>query len=346
MKNKERKVFSLFSYVRSELTRGYMQECDKLLYSEKHRRVSTFMQTPRELEKLMLFGFLICLDSFLFVVSFLPIRVFLAVSTLMWRLLCCRLSLEPAQICDILKALIVVVCVIAMRNVDTSMVYHMVRGQSFIKLYVIINVLEIFDRLLASIGQDTLDTLYWVALETKSKKQDYLEALFYFCVANIYVFLHTVLALFQAVTLNVAMNSHSNVLLTILISNQFVELKGNVFKKFETANLFQMSCSDIRERFHMVVLLAVVSVRNLAAFNWDPGHLEILIPELLMVFGSELFVDWVKHAFITKFNDIQPEVYRKYRSILAKDLATSRYKNSRGTTVTWCLAGSASYHYP
>ena len=55
--------------------------------------------------------------------------------------------------------------------------------------------------------------------------------------------LHTVLALFQAVTLNVAMNSHSNVLLTILISNQFVELKGNVFKKFETDNLFQMSCS-------------------------------------------------------------------------------------------------------
>ena len=44
-------VSSLLSYVRSELTRGYMQECDELLYSEKHRRVSTFMQTPRELEK-------------------------------------------------------------------------------------------------------------------------------------------------------------------------------------------------------------------------------------------------------------------------------------------------------
>ena len=40
-------------------------------------------------------------------------------------------------------ALIVVVCVIAMKNVDTSVAYHMVRGQSFIKLYVIINVLEV-----------------------------------------------------------------------------------------------------------------------------------------------------------------------------------------------------------
>ena len=44
-------VSSLLSYVRSELTRGYMQECDESLYSEKHRRVATFMQTPRELEK-------------------------------------------------------------------------------------------------------------------------------------------------------------------------------------------------------------------------------------------------------------------------------------------------------
>ena len=73
----------------------------------------------------------------------------------------CRFtSLEAAQICDVLKgeqvvrecdgvvlhcvvALIVVVCVIAMTNVDTSVAYHMVRGQSFIKLYVIINVLEV-----------------------------------------------------------------------------------------------------------------------------------------------------------------------------------------------------------
>lgn len=28
---------------------------------------------------------------------------------------------------------------------------------------------------------------------------------------------------------------------------------------------------DIRERFHIIVLLMVVSVRNLDAFNWDPG---------------------------------------------------------------------------
>ena len=51
------------------------------------------------------------------------------------------------------------------------------------------------------------------------------------------------MVLIQTVTLNVAINSHSKALLTILVSNNFVELKGSVFKKFETNNLFQMSCS-------------------------------------------------------------------------------------------------------
>ena len=52
-----------------------------------------------------------------------------------------------------------------------------------------------------------------------------------------------------------------------------------------------------------------------------------MLPVVVMVFASEIFVDWIKHAFITKFNDISPDVYRKYRAILSHDLATSRHKN-------------------
>jgi len=53
---------------------------------------------------------------------------------------------------------------------------------------------------------------------------------------------------------------------------QFVELKGSVFKKFEKHNLFQMSCSDVRERFHLLFLLTVVGVRNLTDFSWNMGQ--------------------------------------------------------------------------
>lgn len=44
---------------------------------------------------------------------------------------------------------------------DMSRIYHHIRGQEMIKLYVIISMVEIFDRLLCSFGQDVLDSLYW-----------------------------------------------------------------------------------------------------------------------------------------------------------------------------------------
>lgn len=53
---------------------------------------------------------------------------------------------------------------------------------------------------------------------------------------------------------------------------QAVELKGSVFKKFEKTNLFQMACSDARERFHLVILILIVLFRNMADFNWDVGE--------------------------------------------------------------------------
>ena len=42
---------------------------------------------------------------------------------------------------------------------------------------------------------------------------------------------------------NTNTNSNNNVLLTLLVSNNFVELKGSVFKKCEKQNLFQISCA-------------------------------------------------------------------------------------------------------
>jgi len=59
------------------------------------------------------------------------------------------------------------------------------------------------------------------------------------------VVIHTSMLFFQVVTLNVAVNSYSNALLSLLMSNQFVEIKGTVFKKFEKENLFQMACAGI-----------------------------------------------------------------------------------------------------
>jgi hypothetical protein len=37
---------------------------------------------------------------------------------------------------------------------------------------------------------------------------------------------------------------------------------------------------------------------------------------------SEVAVDWLKHAFITKFNHIRPTVYERYTDVLCLDLAS------------------------
>ena len=37
------------------------------------------------------------------------------------------------------------------------------------------------------------------------------------------------------------------------------------------------------------------------------------------VLGTEMLVDWVKHAYITKFNATKPNIYGRFLDILAKD---------------------------
>ncbi|KAK2908787.1 hypothetical protein QQF64_001270 [Cirrhinus molitorella] len=334
-KCKERKSnvsdLSLVRFISAELTRGYFLEHNEAKYTERRERVYTCLRIPKELEKLMMFGFFLCLDVFLYVFTLLPLRVLLALIRLL-TLPCCGLSgsriLQPAQVCDVLKGFIMVLCYFMMHYVDYSMMYHLIRGQSVIKLYIIYNMLEVADRLFSSFGQDILDALYWTATEPKERKRAHIGVIPHFFMAVLYVFLHAILIMVQATTLNVAFNSHNKSLLTIMMSNNFVEIKGSVFKKFEKNNLFQMSNSDIKERFTNYTLLLIVCLRNMEQFSWNPDHLWVLFPDVCMVIASEIAVDVVKHAFITKFNDITADVYSEYRASLAFDLVSSRQKNA------------------
>ncbi|KAF0040022.1 hypothetical protein F2P81_008257 [Scophthalmus maximus] len=306
---------SFTHFICTELTRGYFLEHNEAKYTERRERVYTCMRIPKELEKLMTFGFFLCVDAFLYVFTLLPLRVLLALLRLL-TLPCCGFrqkgpdvhlilfspqlwaqlhdSETLAQVCDVLKGLILVLCFSMMHYVDYSMMYHLIRGQSVIKLYIIYNMLEVADRLFSSFGQDILDALYWTATEPKERKRDSIGVIPHFFMAVFY----------------------------------FVEIKGSVFKKFEKNNLFQMSNSDIKERFTSYVLLIIVCLRNMEQFSWNPDHLWVLFPDVFMVVTSEVAVDIIKHAFITKFNDITADVYSEYRASLAFDLVSSRQKNA------------------
>lgn len=57
--------------------------------------------------------------------------------------------------------------------------------------------------------------------------------------------------------------------------------------------------------------------------------LKTLIIPFIVVMATEVLVDWLKHAFITKFNLIKPQVYRRFSESLYKDFAGRRDINGQ-----------------
>lgn len=53
----------------------------------KRERVSNFLNVPLEVERLMVYGYFICLDAFLNVFAILPLRLYAALKTVLWRFL-------------------------------------------------------------------------------------------------------------------------------------------------------------------------------------------------------------------------------------------------------------------
>ena len=298
--------------------------------------------------------------------------------------------LRGSETVDMVRAAILwIVCSSLFYYVDISKTYHLIRAQATIKLYVIYNVLEICDKLCTYIGPDVLDALYWTASDTNVGASPTSSAsvtvdgkgevhsnktgvplrhgvrqaahlglsnlVWDFSLATCYVFLHSTVMIYQVVTLQVAMHSSNNALLTLLVSNNFVELKGSVFKKFEEGNLFQITAADMSERFQMVLVLTIMLCQQLdrtttQTLSMNSVHSvweslsEVFQAASDVVFGGgggeagvsssipivmcilwvcEMLVDWIKHAFIVKFNDIPHHTYTDLAHILASDVLTA-----------------------
>ncbi|KAH0160630.1 DUF747-domain-containing protein, partial [Aureobasidium melanogenum] len=265
-------------------------------------------------------------------------------------------ALLPNHKADMLHGALIIISCMILVQFDASRMYHKIRGQAAIKLYVIYNVLEVFDRLLSAIGQDIIECLF--SKETLERKPNgrskVLLPLGMFILALAYNVAHAAMLFYQVIALNVAVNSYSNALLTLLMSNQFVEIKGTVFKKFEKENLFQLTCADVVERFQLWLMLLIIALRNIVevgglnmassssgstanfstnstaspiqstsilpqAFSMFPTGFGQIFGPFVTVIGSEMIVDWVKHAYISKFNNIKPSLYGRFLDVLTKD---------------------------
>ncbi|CAK7229033.1 hypothetical protein SCUCBS95973_007080 [Sporothrix curviconia] len=267
---------------------------------------------------------------------------------------------------DLLQGAVILCSSLALMNLDASRMYHFIRAQSAVKLYVIYNLVEVGDRLLSALGQDIFECLFSAETlsRTASGRSKILLPFGMFCLSLVYNIVHTMVLFYQVITLNVAVNSYSNALLSLLMSNQFVEVKSSVFKRTEKENTFQLACADIVERFQLWIVLFIIALRNVveigglsvpgagldlgsggiledvaakvplhnasilpASFTILPSWLtsvEVLSP-FLIVIGSEMIVDWIKHGYINKFNNIKPTFYSRVLDILCKDYYTNAF---------------------
>ncbi|KAF8514240.1 eukaryotic membrane protein family-domain-containing protein [Hysterangium stoloniferum] len=344
--------FSIWDYLREELLATDFDSHQEL----KWERVSNFLQIPLAVEKIISFGFILCFDSLLYSFTVLPIRFFLALFRLFVNTVFHTGDyLPPSQKADLLRTVLIILSIsILVPLTDASKIYHSIRGQDTIKLYVIFNALEIADRLCTSFGQDIVDCLFSRStLLPLSRKHPFgshiFRPLLFLLLATAYTVCHTLVLIYQLTSLNVAINSYDQSLLTLLVSNQFVEIKSSVFKKFEKDNLFQITCADIVERFQLSLMLIAVAFRNLIELSGSEFELtdSLVLPQsfgwsrhgsivwrifspVMTVLMSEYLVDWLKHAFITKFNHIRPSVYERYTDVLCRDLTSGSAVGRRG----------------
>lgn len=71
----------------------------------------------------------------------------------------------------------------------------------------------------------------------------------------------------------------------------------------------------------MVTTLSIPTLAQLIEMTLNSPDIlwNFLLSPLMSVLFCELLVDWLKHAFVTKFNYIKPTVYSNFVDILCKD---------------------------
>ncbi|KAJ1970940.1 hypothetical protein H4R35_005566 [Dimargaris xerosporica] len=289
-------LYSLWDHSQAELE---MAEYENTMVVQLER-ITNFLQIPRRLEKLLFFGNVVCLDSFLHTFTILPARIVMALGTLVRRPFLpadhiarqWRTWLSPSQQCDLMKGLLIAVCCGMLQSFDSAQLYHMVRGQLIIKVYAIFNMLEVFDWLCSAFGQDILDTLF--------SKASFLLHHAYNYVQPTPAFPDTPTACLQ-------------------------------WSKVAQLGFYVViTAADIVKQFQIMVSLTIITLENgiklsVGLLIQAPSgmvHTTLPFSFAALLLSSLQYCQLEPIGLIIKFNTIRPETYGCYADILCHDLAS------------------------
>lgn len=254
---------------------------------------------------------------------------------------CFRLTV--IELTDLSRFLVLLLSIYVFSRLDISFFYHYFRGQGLLKLYVIFNMLEIFEKLFRSFGRDLIDAYLDSVIrvfsnirfiegryeQEQSQPSSFAGLLFdstskYFMVI-VYLLIHCTIHMIRGLALNISLNSSEYTMFLIVITNNFAEIKSTVFKTYHSISLFTISCSDTIERFQLLYDGCILFVRMYSnARLYTDSIYSSVITWVVSVYLVEIIVDWFKHSFLVKFNKINSDCYCSYFDTLIGDVLLSR----------------------
>jgi len=242
-------------------------------------------------EKAIWTGFLLCMNSLLYTLICLPLKTVLF-PQLRNLLRVCLLGLATLVLCYLYSV---------------SRLYHDLKEQDFVKLSAVYNMLGVADQLLMSFGKRSIERLFG---ECRLRVR-----VLNFGVCLVYLVMHSFHLSLALTVFEVALNSSFSTLLLIVITSSFVELKITVFKKTDKQGLFRILCNDFIERLQLFMYLMTALVKSAIIGSQSLGH---LVTGCLLIFGSSICIDWIKHYFILFFNNLPTSSYADFISINMK----------------------------
>ncbi|KMS94196.1 hypothetical protein BVRB_023840, partial [Beta vulgaris subsp. vulgaris] len=199
-----------------------------------------------------------------------------------------------------------------------------IRFSRHLQVYFLFNVIIVLDRLGSMFGADLVG-------RALNPRRDFAAFILDTIACVAYAIVHIAILYLQIITINVAVNSNRGELIIVLTSNNFSEIKGGVLKKFSVINLFQISMGDVVERFQTMFTIMALVVHQLIAMDGSDvlefGQRITLVALWMMC--TESMVDWIKHGFINRFNNISPRVYHDFAVVLSYDYINNRSNIAR-----------------
>lgn len=259
---------------------------------------------------------------------------------------------------NVFRSITVICCFLLLRTLNSDRIYHTLKVQSLIRLYVLYGVLELAEKLFETLVDDSSLAID-ETLEIDSKPEEHVdlrdESVFSLrtgvkqnlkgknsqfdgeknhkgekspqeitenfkknrFLGPVCMFLyisvtlgHTLILYFQHLIILLSLNSSLSSLYSLVVSLQFLELKGNVTKKGDKNALFILIDSDGLKRFNLTIYLTISFL-----LRWMESEsfqiFEYLEP-ISIIFLFKLTVDWIKHSFFCRYNKIDPKTYSKY----------------------------------